>query len=199
MAAARVVFAREGLAASMASIAREAGVGKATISRHFPTLEPLIDAVFGDRMALYADAARDALATPDPWRSFADFVWAIAALQASDRGFADLMITSTASHGRLAEQRLMAYQGFLEIIDRGKNAGVVREDFVPQDLVVLLMANAGVLSATGDDAPDGWRRLVGQLLRAFAAPGTDAAEVSSLPPSPASPELIRAMERRARP
>jgi threonine dehydrogenase-like Zn-dependent dehydrogenase len=33
------------------------------------------------------------------------------------------------------------------------------------------MANAGVIAVTDDHAPDSWRRLVGQMLRAFATPG----------------------------
>jgi hypothetical protein len=40
---------------------------------------------------------------------------------------------------------------------------------VPEDLVMLLMANAGVVNATGDAAPQTWRRLVAYLLQAFAA------------------------------
>ncbi|UUU28616.1 TetR/AcrR family transcriptional regulator [Streptomyces sp. CA-210063] len=37
LAAARRLYATEGLAASMASVAREAGVGKATLGRRFVT------------------------------------------------------------------------------------------------------------------------------------------------------------------
>ncbi|WP_392972477.1 hypothetical protein [Streptomyces sp. LN245] len=39
---------------------------------------------------------------------------------------------------------------------------------------ILLMANAGVIAATGDAAPDSWRRPLGHLLRAVATPGTEA-------------------------
>ncbi len=54
------------------------------------------------------------------------------------------------------------------------------------------MANAGVISATADDAPDSWRRLIGQLLRGFASPG---APVAPMPPAPSSDDLYRAMAR----
>jgi AcrR family transcriptional regulator len=56
MQAARRLYATEGLGASMASVAREAGVGKATLSRRFATREDLIAAVFTDRMDAYATA-----------------------------------------------------------------------------------------------------------------------------------------------
>lgn len=88
------------------------------------------------------------------------------------------------------------YQGFLELIARAKATGHLQADFASEDLVVLLMANAGVIAATGDDAPEAWRRLVGQMLRAFAAPG---APLSPLPDAPTSTALYRAMARFGQP
>lgn len=40
-----------------------------------------------------------------------------------------------------------------------------------QDLVIPLIADAGVIAATGD----AWRRPAGQMLRAYATPGTHVA------------------------
>jgi hypothetical protein len=60
---------------------------------------------------------------------------------------------------------------FRELIARAESAGALRNDFVPEDLPMLLMANAGVISGTGDAAPGTWRRLVAYLIQAFA---TDA-------------------------
>ena len=45
-------------------------------------------------------------------------------------------------------------EGSLELIARARAAGKLREDFTSQDLPVLLMANAGVVTSTGDAAPD---------------------------------------------
>jgi hypothetical protein len=60
-------------------------------------------------------------------------------------------------------------------------------------MIVLLMANAGVIAATGDAAPNAWRRLVGYMIQAFAVqePGT-------LPPAPTPAALYRAMIRLSR-
>ncbi|WP_090045658.1 helix-turn-helix domain-containing protein [Lentzea fradiae] len=41
----------------MAAVAREAGVGKGTLSHRFPSRQDLVAAVFADRMDAYADAA----------------------------------------------------------------------------------------------------------------------------------------------
>ncbi|GAA4972755.1 hypothetical protein HD597_007047 [Nonomuraea thailandensis] len=62
-------------------------------------------------------------------------------------------------------------------------------------MVVLLMANAGVVAATADAAPKTWRRLVGQMLRAWATPG---AALPPMEPAPAPTALFRAMVRLTR-
>ncbi|WP_419703048.1 TetR/AcrR family transcriptional regulator [Promicromonospora sp. NFX87] len=188
--AARSLFATEGLGVSMAAVAREAGVGKATLSRRFATRAELIDAVFADRMEAYADAVTDALADPDPWHGFCGFIHAVCAMQASDRGFADVLTMAFPAADVLEARRDEAYEGFLEVVARAHGTGQLREDFTSEDLVILLMANAGVIAATGDAAPGTWRRLVGHMLRSFAA---DRAEVPPLPDAPERAPLYRAM------
>lgn len=44
------------------------------------------------------------------------------------------------------------------------------DDFDPSDLVLLHVGNAGVVSATGDAAPDAWRRVVALFGQSFEAP-----------------------------
>ena len=196
LAAARHLYATEGLGVSMASVAREAGVGKATLSRRYATREDLINAVFADRMAGYAAATAEALADSDPWHGFTRYIEAVCAMQAADRGFADVLVMSFPTAQALEARRAESYQGFLELISRAKATGHLRADFSPEDLVVLLMANAGVIAATGDDAPEAWRRLVGQMLRAFAAPDAPLPPIPEAPPAPA---MYRAMIRFGRP
>ncbi|MEV0766695.1 hypothetical protein [Nocardia salmonicida] len=96
----------------------------------------------------------------------------------------------------LESRRAEAYDGFLELIARAQASGNLRPDFPDRDLVILFMANAGVIAATGDAAPAAWRRLVGYMLRAFATPGT---KVPPLPPAPEPRALYRAMIRLTRP
>jgi AcrR family transcriptional regulator len=188
--AARRLFAIHGLDVSMASVAREAGVGKATLSRHFATREDLINAVFADRMDSYLALTAEALADPDPWRAFTRYVESVCGMQAADRGFAAVLSMTFPAAEDLEARRAEAYQGFLEIIARAKATGHLQADFASEDLVVLLMANAGVIAATADAAPNTWRRLVGQMIRAFATPG---APLPVMPPPPSSAGLYRAM------
>ncbi|HWO62466.1 MAG TPA: helix-turn-helix domain-containing protein [Umezawaea sp.] len=194
--AARRLFGTEGLEVSMASVAREACVGKATLSRRFDTREDLINAVFVDRMGDYAGSAAEALADPDPWRGFTRHIERICAMQAADRGFAAVLTQAFPTARNLEARRAESYRDFQELIRRAKATGHLRDDFVADDVIVLLMANAGVIAAAGDAAPDTWRRLTGQMLRAFAAPG---APLPPLPPPPTTKSLYRAMTRYGRP
>jgi AcrR family transcriptional regulator len=188
VAAARGVFAADGIEASMASVARAAGVGIATLFRRFPTREDLIDAVFAGTMNAYVAAVTTALGDPDPWHGFTTYIHTVCAMQAADRGFAEVLTMTFPAATSLEDQRQRAYHGFLHLIDRAKQTGRLRPDFTSQDLVILLMANAGVIAATQTAAPGTWQRLVGYMLQAFTAP-----QPATLPPPPDPSALARAM------
>jgi AcrR family transcriptional regulator len=192
--AARRLYQADGLGVSMAAVARDAGVGKATLSRHFATPQQLVDAVFADRMNEYVTATIEALAEPDGWQAFVGYTWTVCEMQASDLGFADLLTVTFPGAVQLEQLRASAHHGFLEIIARAKATGQLRADYESEDFVVLLMANAGVISATAKEAPHSCRRLVGQALRAYATPG---APLPAMPPAPSSHDLNRAMARTA--
>ncbi|MFF0110463.1 TetR/AcrR family transcriptional regulator [Streptomyces hirsutus] len=195
LAAARRLFATEGLSVSMAAVAREAGVGKATLSRRFATRDELVDAVFADRMDGYAAAVATALADPDPWHGFTGYVYCVCAMQAADRGFADVLTMTFPAAKALEKRRADAYHDFLELIARAKDTGYLREDFTDRDMPILLMANAGVVNAAGDAAPDAWQRLVAHMLRSYATPD---APMPPMPDAPAPTALYRAMVRLTR-
>jgi AcrR family transcriptional regulator len=190
VAAAREVFAERGVSAPMEEVARRAGVGVATLYRRFPTRADLIAGTFEATMTAYADAVAQALAERDPWTGFRGYVERVSAMQADDRGFTDVLTMTFPAAKRFEAARTRAHEGFVELIDRAKAAGKLRADFVPEDLVMLLMANAGVITATGDAAPQTWRRLVAYLLQAFAA-GPD----EPLPAPPTPRQMYRALLR----
>lgn len=191
LVAARRLYAERGLGVPMAAIAREAEVGKATVFRHFATPQELIDAVFADRMDDYVRATDAALEENDAWQAFVGYIGTVCEMQAEDRGFADLL-TITFPAPNLQQGRERAYRGFLTIIERARGTGHLRDDFTPEDLVLVLIANAGVVNATTNGAPESWRRLLGHFLRGFANPG---APLPAVPSAPTSAALYRAMTR----
>jgi AcrR family transcriptional regulator len=188
--AAVAVFAEQGLDAPMAEVARRAGVGVATLFRRFPIREDLIAATFAAKMTAYADAIDAALADPDAWHGFCAYLERVCAMQASDLGFTHVLTMTFPTAKEFEAERDRAYFGLVKLIRRAKRAKRLRADFVPEDVVLLLMANAGVISATGGSAPDAWRRVVAYLIQSFRA---DGAEPLPAPPRPQA--VYRAMLR----
>jgi len=188
--AARQVFAEQGLGAPMNEVARRARVGIATLYRRFPTREELITTVFAEKMSAYAAAIEDALADPDPWHGFCAYIECVCGMQADDRGFTEVLTLTFPTAEAFEAKRHESYVGFSELIARAQGAGRLRPDFSAEDLVLLLMANAGVIAATGEAAPHAWRRLVAYMTQAFAADHTEP-----LPPAPTGESLYRAMLR----
>ena len=190
VAAAREVFAEAGLEVPIEDVAKRAGVGVGTLYRRYPTRADLIAAAFEDKMTAYADAARQALAEPDPWQGFCGYVEKICAMQAGDRGFTTVLTMTFPMAKRFEADRDQAYADTNVLVERAKAAGKLRADFVTEDMPMFLMANAGVLTATGDAAPDTWRRLVGYLIQACAAQAAQP-----LPDPPAPRQMYKAMLR----
>jgi AcrR family transcriptional regulator len=194
VAAAQQVFAERGLTVPLDEVARRAGVGEATLHRRFPDRASLIAGAFTDKMAAYARVSAEALAHDDPWKGFCAYVRQVCAMQSGDRGFADVLTVTFAPVNPVVEQlehhRNAAYRNWLTLIRNAKAAGRLRADFHSEDLVLLLMANAGVVAATADSAPNAWQRLVEYALQAFAAANTEP-----LPAPPARDDLLQAMRR----
>lgn len=192
LAAARDVFARQGLQAPLEDIARQAGVGIATVYRRFPTRERLVAAALLEKVRQYADAANQAQANPDPWAGFAGFVRRSCALQASDRGLSDLMSMTLPAGEEVERLRATVYQCITDLADRAKAAGRLRPDFVPEDLLLVLIANAAVVHVSGPDAPSAWQRLAALFLDAF-----QNADGDPLPAAPTAAQLSGGMARLA--
>jgi AcrR family transcriptional regulator len=198
VAVARDVFAEHGLEAPLEVIAARAGVGIATLYRRFPNREKLVAAALVEKVAEYTEAARQALAAPDPWDGFAGCVERICELQANDRGLSDLLSMTLSADEQVEELRRTANDLLITVIERAKAAGALREDFVGEDLVLLLIATAAVMHVTRADAPEAWRRFVALALDSFssrAAPPPDSD--SALPAPPSTAQLTRAMIRLA--
>ena len=121
LAVARDVFAEQGLEAPLEVIAARAGVGIATLYRRFPTREKLVAAALVEKIALYAQAAEQALAVRDPWVGFAGFVQRICELQACDRGLSDLLSMTLSADEQIEQLRTTANGHVIALIERARS------------------------------------------------------------------------------
>jgi AcrR family transcriptional regulator len=191
--AAQTLYGQHGLDIPFDEIARHAGVGNATLYRHFPNRCALVAAVFADTLRSVNDAATRALANPVAWDGFAGHITFLCRLQATNRGLADLLTTTITGAPEVEKLRLLAYRAFVRLADRAKASGALRADFTSQDLVLLLMANAGLVHRTAQAAPAAWNRLVDIILDGLRS---NAATTAASPPSAAA--VRRAMRERGR-
>jgi AcrR family transcriptional regulator len=188
--AARAVFGEQGLDAPLDEIAKRAGTGNATLYRRFPTRSDLVAAVFAERMAAHVEAVEASVVEDDPWNGFASYIRAVAAMQARDRGIADLVHMDLSSAPEIEQLRARAYDGVVHLIGRAQQAGVLRADFTDQDVVLLLMANAGLVERAHGITDEASARLTGLLLD-----GLRAQAATDAPTAPSARQVVAAMQR----
>ncbi|MER5623290.1 helix-turn-helix domain-containing protein [Streptosporangium sp. NPDC002544] len=188
MTAARVAFRERGLDVPLEEIARRAEVNIATLYRRFPDREALIEAILADHMADFVEAAEAAELADDPWEAFAGLVEHVCGMQAADQGVTEALTTCFPT-AALEAPRARAMAAVDRVIERARRAGTLRADFTGQDLMLIMMANAGVLGSTRCTAPQAWRRLIGLILDACRADRVGP----PLPPAPSTKDLQAAM------
>ncbi|MEV5810545.1 TetR/AcrR family transcriptional regulator [Streptomyces parvulus] len=91
LAAAEAEVAARGAEASLEQIARAAGVGSATVRRHFPTRRALLEAVFQERIESMGEHAHRLSATEDARTALVEWLRALVAYAVSARGFASTL------------------------------------------------------------------------------------------------------------
>ncbi|MFK0118044.1 TetR/AcrR family transcriptional regulator [Streptomyces sp. NPDC090994] len=167
--AARALFATRGLDVPMREVARHAGVGPATLYRHFPTKRDLATEAFADQMRACQDIAENGLADPDPWHGFRRVIERICALHAHDRGFTEAFMSAYPDAMDFAAGRERTLRAVAALARRAKEAGGLRPDFALDDLILVLMANRGIQAPSTAARAAASRRFAALVIQAFRA------------------------------
>lgn len=91
LAVAEVEVAAQGAQASLERIARVAGVGSATVRRHFPTRKTLLEAVFKQRVEALCDRAHALRAEHDSRSALEEWLRELLDYSLAARGLADVL------------------------------------------------------------------------------------------------------------
>jgi AcrR family transcriptional regulator len=153
LAAAGAAIAQHGAEASLEEVARRAGVGSATLHRHFPSRQALLEAVFQDRVETLCAKARELAADLDPGPALVAWLRAVGAHAASNRGLATSLIRGATDGdptlGATCHMMIMDAGG--ELLTRARKAHTVRPDVAITDLLKLVSA----ISLAAEQEPDG--------------------------------------------
>jgi AcrR family transcriptional regulator len=166
-AAARETFAEYGLDAQVDDVARRAGVGVGTVYRHFPTKEALVEAVARGGYESICSIARESLEqVDDPWQAFRDFMWRGARLHRDDRAQCEINSTRPDVIRRVAGDKHELLGLVAQLIERGQEAGVIRDDLSADDMPMIWCSlGAAQQHAEGD----GWEHYLEVVLDGLRA------------------------------
>ena len=156
LAAAEDEFAERGPSASVADIARRAGVAKGTVFRHFPTKEDLIASIVSGHIAMLAEAARQLADTPDAGAALLEFL----TIAADQRQRHDLTFLQSASDGdpRVAEVRDALHANLETLVDRARTSGAIRADVTEADVFLMMCAPIHIVENLTAPTPLLWQR-----------------------------------------
>lgn len=163
--AGRAVFAERGLDATLNDVAHHAGVGVGTAYRRFANKEELLDAIVAQQVEELEVILDEALAATDPWEGLVLYLERSLAIQAKDRGMAQVLSGQFARPQKYDWGRDRLAPLVNQVADRAREAGLLREDVTGTDLILLQVALTGMSTTLQtrhvdgrDDISDLYRR-----------------------------------------
>ena len=171
LAVATRTFAAAGTEPSMRAIAREAGVGIATLYRHFPTRESLVDAVYRDQVERLTAGARELLGQLPPATAMRRWMDLFGDWIATKNGMLDTLLAMIeAGEIAHAQTRTELLAAITTILDAGRAAGDLRSDVTAEDIAASLIGIFAVASQPEHQAQAS--RLLNLLMDGLRPPAT---------------------------
>lgn len=161
--AAKAVFGSGGPDASLEAVARQAGVGIATLYRHFPTREALFEAVYRREVEQLVELAAQLPAEAAPLEALRRWMHANVAFVATKKGMSAALALATHKPSELYAvtfERLSRAADAL--LGQAVAAGAIRDDITAADLLRALVGLCYV-----HDQP-GWQANVHRLVDVLA-------------------------------
>ena len=147
LAAATRAFASSDAEPSIRAIAREAGVGIATLYRHFPTRESLVDAVYHDQVERLTAGGRELLSELPPAEAMRRWMDLFGDWLATKHGMTDTLLAMIESGEiGLAQTRAELLDVITTILEAGRAAGELRGDVTAEDIAASLI---GIFTVAG--------------------------------------------------
>lgn len=134
------VFMAASTEPSLREIAREAGVGIATLYRHFPTREALVAAVYADQVARLTEGARELLEALPPSQALRRWMDLFGDWIATKNGMLNTLLAmieaDDLAHAKTHTDLVAAIEDMLRA---GHSAGQLRADVDAEDIAAQLI------------------------------------------------------------
>jgi AcrR family transcriptional regulator len=151
LVAAGQVFEEKGLEASVADVARAAGVGMGTLYRRFASKDALIEALVTEVLEATIAMAAEAAGRTDG-TGLEHFLEASSSYQAEHLGCLPKLWNT--DHYLVKKARDL----IAGLLSDAQEHGRVRPDLTSTDLSLVMWSMRGVLETTRSNAPEAWRR-----------------------------------------
>lgn len=164
---AKSAFAKYGIDTSLDDIARQAGLGNATLYRHFPTREALLEAMLRESLDELGATAQELATTTPPGAALATWVSAAVEHATIYRGLVNMLMHGLKDEASDLNNACTTMQSSGEqLLVRAQLAGDIRADTTPAELFTLIAAAAWAR----EHAPEEAGQVLTVLLDGLRAP-----------------------------
>ena len=134
------VFTERGVDTALDEVARRAGVGIATLYRHFPTREALITGAYVQQIGVLCDGVEELLEVLPPDEALIIWMQNFVGQVAGQPGMAQALktVVLATDHDAVALSHTKIYTALEELLDAGVEAGLFRTDVSVDDLAGAL-------------------------------------------------------------
>jgi AcrR family transcriptional regulator len=181
--AATLMFCERGLDVGVGEIAQQAGVGRGTLFRNFPSKEHLIAAIVVERMRESITRGRAALEAVDAGQSLFDLIEQSVGRSQADRALFDALDEAWLANDEIRQVHTELIEVLEALVNKAQDAGAVRTDISAIDVMMMIK---GVCEAAGSFQhldPDVMLRQLDLVRSAISAPGAAPHPLRGAPPS----------------
>ena len=132
------MFCERGLDVGVAEIAQQAGVGRGTLFRNFPSKEHLISAILVERLRESITRGRVALASSDPGEALFDLIDQSVGRSQTDRALFDALADTWLANEEIRSAHIELLGVLDALVRRAQEAGAVRSDVGAVDVLMMI-------------------------------------------------------------
>jgi AcrR family transcriptional regulator len=179
--AATQMFCERGLDVGVGEIAQQAGVGRGTLFRNFPSKEHLIAAIVVERMRESISRGQAALQAADAGQALFDLIEQSVGRSQTDRALFDAIADTWLANDEIREVHRQLLEMLDALVRKAQAAGVVRDDVSAVDVLMMVKGVCEAVTSFQHVNPDVTLRQLDLVRSAISTPGAAPALRGSPP------------------